>query len=76
VIERVGSNKSSGIRGDERDIARRNLFFSANTKPTPELPPFKDSLKDALKDRMLYVLAGCALISIICGMIYEPATGW
>ena len=50
--------------------------FGKNEKPTPQLPPFFESLKDALRDRILLLLAIFAALSIITGMVYNPARGW
>lgn len=62
--------------GDERDIKRRQAFFGHNTKPTPHMPSYWESLKEALEDKILMVLAICAALSIIFGMVYSPKTGW
>ena len=45
-------------------------------KPKPQLPPFFESVKEALNDRILILVAIFAVISIIPGMIVTPATGW
>lgn len=47
-----------------------------NAKPKPSRPPFFDSLKDALNDRILLLVGLFAVLSIIPGMIVEPSTGW
>ncbi|MFS8160624.1 MAG: hypothetical protein ACMG6E_10570 [Candidatus Roizmanbacteria bacterium] len=39
----------------------------------PQIPPFKDSVKEALDNRILLYLAIAAFFTIITGMI---ATGW
>jgi magnesium-transporting ATPase (P-type) len=62
--------------GDDRDLKRRLAFFGHNTKPAPHLPSYWESLKEAIEDKILLVLAICAALSIIFGMVYSPKTGW
>ena len=50
--------------------------YQKNEKPRPQKPPFFDSVKDALNDRILLLVAIFAVISIIPGMVVEPAQGW
>jgi P-type Ca2+ transporter type 2C len=50
--------------------------FKKNDKPAPKLPPFKDSLKDALNDRILLVTACLAIFSMLTGMIDSWRNGW
>jgi len=61
-------------------ILTLNAFFpnrySKNEKPKPQRPPFFDSLKDALNDRILLIVAILAVLSIIPGMVINPASGW
>ena len=40
------------------------------------MPGFLDSLKEALNEKILFVIAIMAVLSIITGMIYTPTTGW
>jgi len=40
------------------------------------MPPFCDSLKEALQDKLLIMVAILAVISLITGMIQNPKTGW
>jgi len=40
------------------------------------LPPFSESIKEALNDRILLILAVFAVLSIITGMVYNPRNGW
>lgn len=35
-----------------------------------------ESLKDAMNERILFVLAICSILSIITGMIADPKLGW
>lgn len=73
LLSRLQSEASTGIMGDERDLKRRKSFFGENTKPEPITPPFLDSVKDAMKDRILQLVAGLGLLSIITGIIQS---GW
>ena len=40
------------------------------------MPSFIDSLKEALNEKILAVIAIFAVLSIISGMIYHPTKGW
>lgn len=40
------------------------------------MPPLLDSFKEALKDRLLIMVAGLAVVSLIVGMIQNWRTGW
>lgn len=39
-------------------------------------PTYRDSLCDALRDKILLTLAICATLSLISGMVFNPKTGW
>ena len=40
------------------------------------MPGFLSSLKEALNEKILFVIAIMAVLSIITGVIYTPTTGW
>lgn len=73
VLAATGSNPSTGIMGDDRDIKRRQSFFGPNKKPVPQLPPFWESFKDAIDDKILLVVAVFAILTMITGLIYDPS---
>ena len=50
--------------------------FGVNEKPVPQTPSFIESVKEALNDRILALIAVFAILSIITGMIYDPSKGW
>ena len=50
--------------------------YAKNEKPRVQRPPFLESLKDGLNDRILLLVAIFAILSIIPGMIVEPKSGW
>jgi Ca2+ transporting ATPase len=50
--------------------------FGENTKPLPQIPPLKESIKEALDNRILLYLAIAAFLTIITGMIADPKWGW
>lgn len=75
-LAKLQTEANSGIMGDQGDLRRRKTKFSKNQKPKPKRPPFFDSVKDALNDRLILLVAIFAVISIIPGMIVEPAKGW
>lgn len=58
--------------GDERDLYRRKYFYGVNEKPKIKLPSFFDSVKEALNEKILWVIAIFAILSIISGVIYNP----
>jgi len=62
--------------GDKADLYRRQSKFAKNLKPIPQRPPFFDSVKDSINDRILLLVALFAVISIIPGMVVDPARGW
>jgi len=62
--------------GDNADIHRRQIKYARNEKPRPQRVRFFDSVKEAINDRILLMVAIFAVISIIPGMIIHPATGW
>lgn len=77
LLNKLQSEAGTGIMGDERDLNRRKSFFGENSKPEPVYPPFLDSVKDAMSDRILQCVAGLGLLSIITGMIQSGwKTGW
>lgn len=76
LLKALGTEADSGIMGDNRDLKRRQSFFGKNIKPTAEVPPFFESLKDAMNERILFILAICAILSVITGMIADPVLGW
>ena len=45
-------------------------------KPRVQRPPFFDSLKDSMNDRIILLVGIFAVLSIIPGMCVEPSTGW
>ena len=54
-------------------IYNRIHSFGENTKPQPQLPPLKESIKEALNDKILLALAVAALLTIFTGI---AANGW
>lgn len=75
-LAKLQTEANSGIMGDQGDLRRRKTKFSKNQKPKPKRPPFFDSVKDALNDRLIMLVGIFAILSIIPGMIVEPKTGW
>ena len=53
-----------------------NFRFGKNEKPKPQDAAFWESVKDALNDRITMLVAIFAVISIIPGMVVDPAIGW
>ena len=45
-------------------------------KPRVQRPPFIESLKDSLNDRIIILVGIFAILSIIPGMVVEPSVGW
>lgn len=76
LLNKLASDANTGIIGDNRDLKRRTVCFGENTAPKPQRTPFWESLRDAFNDRILFVLAICAVLSIITGMVVSPSNGW
>lgn len=76
ILAKVQSERNSGIMGDQADLRRRQTKYCKNEKPRPVHPPFFDSVKDALNDRILMLVAIMAVVSIIPGMVVSPKNGW
>ncbi|GJP36179.1 hypothetical protein CLOM_g20703 [Closterium sp. NIES-68] len=73
VARLLGSNVAEGIGGGEGDLMRRRKVYGANT--FPEQPPktFVQFVWDAMQDMTLWILAVCAVVSLLVGIITE---GW
>ena len=75
---------TSGTSSEEKNciyyinlnILPLNYSFGENTKPLPQLPPLKDSIKEALDNRILFYLAIAALLTIATGLGSNPRWGW
>jgi hypothetical protein len=52
------------------------ISFGKNDKPIMRQPKFRESLVDALDSIMLLILAVCAFLSIVSGMVFDRHTGW
>lgn len=75
-----------GTGGTSKDEKNSNLLlsnisptysFGQNVKPLAQIPPLKDSIKEALDDRILLALGIAAFLTIITNMVAEgPAWGW
>lgn len=52
------------------------ISFGENVKPLPQLPPLKESIKEALNDKILLSLAVAAFFTIITGMIAGGEDNW
>lgn len=77
ILKKLATEAETGIIGDKRDIKRRKLFFGKNTKPLAQIPPLKESIKEALDDRILMSLGIAAFLTIITGMVAQgPKWGW
>ena len=50
--------------------------YGVNEKPKIKLPSFFDSVKEALNEKILWVIGIFAILSIISGVIYNPQKGW
>ena len=50
--------------------------FGVNIKPGVKLPSLGDSFKEALNDKILWVVSIFAVLSIASGTYYNPSKGW
>lgn len=76
LLAKLQTEASSGIMGDVEDLRRRQLKYCKNVKPKVQRPPFIDSLKDSMNDRIILLVGIFAILSIIPGMVVEPSNGW
>jgi len=75
-MAKLATEADTGIIGDNRDLRRRKKFFGPNAKPLAQIPPLKESIKEALDNRILLSLAIAAFFTLVVGMIKDPAFGW
>lgn len=76
ILKNLQSEPDSGIMGDQADLRRRKTKYSKNERPRSQQPPFFESVKDALNDRILLLVGILAILSIIPGMWISPKNGW
>lgn len=66
VLKKLASDASTGIVGDEKDLARRQAVFGANIKPLPTPPGLMDSIKQTCQDKVWLVVGASAALSAVC----------
>lgn len=73
LAQKLKTSPHEGLQMDENDVARRREVFGTNTYP--EKPPkrFWVFVWEAMQDLTLVILAVCAVVSLIIGVITE---GW
>jgi len=70
-VKKLGSNERIGLEEDELEL--RRMVFGSNTLPKPKQKSFLTLAWEALKDPILLVLVGCALLSIGFSFYPDPA---
>jgi len=81
LLSALQTEEETGIIGDDRDLKRRKEYFGANTKPHSKIPSLRDAVVDAAKSPLMYVIASCAVLCIVTGLIQDTTTeetsyGW
>lgn len=73
LAQKLKTSPKQGLQMDENDLNRRRDVFGTNTYP--EKPPkgFWTFVWEAMQDLTLIILAVCAIVSLIIGVITE---GW
>ena len=73
VAQKLKTSPKEGLQMDEDDLKRRRDAFGTNTYP--EKPPkgFWTFVWEAMQDLTLIILAVCAIVSLVIGVITE---GW
>jgi hypothetical protein len=71
LLSSLQTEEETGIIGDDRDLKRRKEYFGANTKPHSKVPKLRDAIVDATKSPIMLIVASCAILSIVTGMIQE-----
>lgn len=63
------SDLENGLKGEEKDLEMRRKIYGENKYPEKRQKPFLEFLWEACQDTTLIILMGCALISLIAGMV-------
>jgi len=71
-LKKLASEASTGIVGDEKDLARRNLVFGENTKPLPEQASFWGSIMGEIRNVMWVAVGISAIFAGLCGVFFTP----
>ncbi|CAI5509662.1 unnamed protein product [Closterium sp. Naga37s-1] len=73
IARRLDADLRHGITATEADIARRVKTFGTNTYPEKPPKAFLEFVWDAMQDMTLWILAVCAVFSLLVGIVTE---GW
>jgi Ca2+-transporting ATPase len=77
IADSLRSSCKDGLPAGEVDkISDRRDFFGKNTLPKPPSKTFMELVVEALKDPTLVMLCIAAAVSLVLGIIENPATGW
>ncbi|XP_058106722.1 calcium-transporting ATPase 12, plasma membrane-type-like [Magnolia sinica] len=73
----LNTDRERGISGDTDDLYRRRVSFGLNTYKKKPTKGFFFFVLEAINDRTLLVLLGCALLSLAFGIKEDgPKEGW
>jgi hypothetical protein len=53
LLDKICTDKMTGIVGDKKDIKRRQSFFGVNTKQMPQLKTFWQLLREQAREKMI-----------------------
>lgn len=77
IADSLRSDDQSGLSAEELDkINDRSDFFGKNILPKPPSKTFMKLVMEALEDPTLIMLCISAAVSLVLGLIENPATGW
>lgn len=74
-LSKLASDPSSGIMGDERDLARRKAQYGKNTKQLPQTASFKESIAQAAREPVWTAITVAAFTSALCGWWADGVSG-
>ncbi|GJP56165.1 hypothetical protein CLOM_g15215 [Closterium sp. NIES-68] len=77
VARGLGSDLTAGLSGSKDDLDRRVRVYGSNTYPEKPFKGFFSYVWDAMQDLTLIILAICATLSLVVGVVTEGvAEGW
>ncbi|GJP54477.1 hypothetical protein CLOM_g13560 [Closterium sp. NIES-68] len=73
IARRLDTDPHNGITATAEDVARRVKVYGTNTYPEKPPKTFFEFVWDAMQDMTLWILAVCAVFSLLVGIVTE---GW
>jgi len=73
---KLKTNYKKGLSGDAKDIAERVKLYGKNEFPEPESQTWIQMFLGSFADATLIVLIVAAVVSLVVGVMEDPAKGW